>query len=467
MQTKIEAYFDDPGRRQTLVEAISRLIRIDSTKGAAAKGAPFGPGPAAALREALDISAQLGLPGENLEGYVGTVDLNEKDTILHILTHLDVVAAGTGWSITQPFTPLYQDGLLYGRGSSDNKGPLVAALLAMQAVKELGVPLKHNARLILGTDEESGFGDISWYYDRHPHAPHCFAPDATFPLTNIEKGLFKPVLRAQWESQAALPRVVAISGAPQVNVVPPKAEAVIEGLTAVEVSALGRKVEITLGVSFSFTDSAQGLHILSSGNGTHGSTPEKGNNALTALLSLLRQLPLAEGSNRAALHGLSQLFPHGDYTGQALGISQSDELSGELTVALTMLELTEHELTARVDCRTCLCATEERTLLPFTEKAKACGFTLEGVMDPPHHTPADSPFVKTLLQCYEQYTGDLGVCLSTGGGTYVHHIPGGVAFGALMPGYEPYMHGPDERIPVEDLLTACKIFTQAIIDLCS
>jgi succinyl-diaminopimelate desuccinylase len=34
-----------------------------------------------------------------------------------------------------------------------------------------------------------------------------------------------------------------------------------------------------------------------------------------------------------------------------------------------------------------------------------------------------------LLKAYELYTGKKGICLSMGGGTFVHEVEGGVAFG--------------------------------------
>ena len=158
---RIEAYFAD--KEPMLVEAVSRLVAIDSTEGEPAPGAPFGPGPAAALDEALKLAAEWGLAAENHEGYVGTADLNGEEDALHILGHLDVVSPGEGWTVTRPFTPKLVDGLLYGRGTDDDKGPVVASLLAMKAVKDLGVPLKKNCKVIMGTNEESGSGDIAWY----------------------------------------------------------------------------------------------------------------------------------------------------------------------------------------------------------------------------------------------------------------------------------------------------------------
>jgi succinyl-diaminopimelate desuccinylase len=88
-------------------------------------------------------------------------------------------------------------------------------------------------------------------------------------------------------------------------------------------------------------------------------------------------------------------------------------------------------------------------------------------MFPPHHVPADSPFVQTLLRAYERYTGKKGECLYDGGGTYVHNLKNGVAFGGVMPGTENNMHGADEFMVIEELLSSVKIYAQVIIDICS
>ena len=464
MQQRINDYF--AGKEKELIEAVSRLVRIDSTIGEAQPGMPFGPGPAAALEEMLQLSAELGLPGQNLEGYVGTVDLNDQETALHILGHLDVVDGGEGWTVTQPFQPKLVDGLLYGRGTDDDKGPMVAALLAMKAVKDLGIPLQKNVRMILGTDEETGFRDIDWYFDRHPHAPYTISPDADFPIINIEKGHYQPTFSASWDQETALPRVTSLTGGPRLNMVPPKANALVAGLTAADIQA----VIPTLGledISFTLTQQEGGVHILAVGQGAHGSTPEEGRNAQTALVSLLAALPLADCPSTQAIRALHGFFPHGDFTGKALGIAQSDELSGHLSLAFTRIDLNGTGFEGRFDSRTPLCANDENTRLVTEAAMGKLGWTVKGEIDPPHHVPADSPFFQTLAKCYEMYSGRKSECLCIGGGTYVHGIPGGVAFGASMPGFVSNLHGPDERVNVADLLTAAKIFTQVIIELCA
>ena len=96
------------------------------------------------------------------------------------------------------------------------------------------------------------------------------------------------------------------------------------------------------------------------------------------------------------------------------------------------------------------------------------GITLHNKeMTPPHHVDGSSDFVKTLLKVYEDYTGRKGECLAIGGGTYVHHLKNGVAFGASMPETDNRMHGADEFAVIDELVVSAEIFAQVIIDLCS
>ena len=462
---QIEAYFAD--KEAMLTDAVCRLVRIDSVEGEPAPGAPFGPGPAAALDEALKLADEWGLITTNHEGYVGTADLNDREDALHILGHLDVVAPGDGWTVTQPFAPKVVDGMIYGRGTDDDKGPLAASLLAMKAVKDLGIPLKANCRCILGTNEESGSGDIAWYFARHPFAPATFSPDSGFPVVNTEKGGFKPTFSKSWPVQEELPRLRWLHGGFRINVLPGDASAAVEGIAPADMVSCARSITSRTGIQFTYT-LEQGLTVVHArGTGSHAAWPEGGNNAITGLVALLCALPLADGPCKTALADLNALLPHGDCHGKALGIAQEEPVAGPLTVAFTLLEVTDTGLEGRFDSRVPLCATEDNCLNIAKAAFEAKGFTFEGEQDKPHHTPADSPFVQTLLKRYEQYSGLKGECLSTGGGTYVHDIPGGVAFGCTLPGFDTHLHGADERVRVSDLMLSAKLFTHIIIDMCT
>ena len=461
---QIDVWFAD--KEKLLVEAVSRLVSIDSVEGRPAPGAPFGPGPAAALKEALAIAEEWGLTAENHEGYVGTAGLNGGEDALHILGHLDVVAPGEGWTVTQPYAPKLVDDLLYGRGTDDDKGPVAASLLAMKAVKDLGVPLTKNCKVIMGTNEESGSGDIAWYFARHPFAPATFSPDSGFPVINTEKGSLRPTFTKSWPAQADLPRVNWLHGGIRGNILPGDASAGVEGLSMYDIQPVARNVTARTGIKFTFASEDGVTVIKAKGEASHAAWPEGGNNAITGLISLLCALPLADGDCKDALHQLNALLPHGDCKGRALGIAQEEPVAGPLTVAFSLLEITDTGLKGFFDSRVPLCATEENCLQPAKAAFEEKGFTFEAVQGAPHHVPADSPFIKTLLRRYEEYTGLKGECLSTGGGTYVHDIPGGVAFGCTLPGFDTHLHGPDERVRVSDLLLSARLFAHIIVDLC-
>lgn len=464
LQEQIQRYFET--REDQMVDVITKLVAIRSVRGEAQPGLPFGKGPAEALAEALTIAGEMGFATDNVDNYVGTVDLNDRETRLGILCHLDVVAEGSGWS-TPPYTVVKKDGMLFGRGTSDDKGPLVAALFALKAVKDLGIPLKYNTRLILGTDEETDSADIKYYFARHAAPPYTFSPDGFFPVTNTEKGSYKATFTKSWGVSEALPRVTAVKGGEIINVIPGHAEAMVEGLSAAELQPYCDAVALATGVKFELNAENDAVQIVATGTGGHAAKPQKGNNALTALLSLLAALPIAESESFAAIQQLSRLFPHGDYLGLALGIAQTDEISGPLTLSFNIFDQDLGGFKGRFDSRTPLCATHENCMDVVDARFASQGIQVEYKILPPHHTPCDSPFVKTLLAAYEQYTGLNGFCEATGGGTYVHDIEGGVAFGAILPGFEPYFHGADERVRIADLLTAAKIFTQVIVDVCA
>lgn len=463
---KIEEYFNI--HKDEMINDIFKLIKIRSDKGEAKDGMPFGEGPAKVLEEALSMAASMGFVTKNYENYVGAVDFNEKEKALDILAHLDVVPVSDEWTVTKPFEPIIKDGRLYGRGASDDKGPAVTALYAMKAVKDLNIPLNKNVRLILGTDEECGSSDIKYYYNREEEAPMTFSPDADFPLINVEKGSFKPEFRAEFEEDKKLPRIVSVNSGVKVNVIPDRASAVIEGISYNELLGYCERKFVPLGIAYKITEKDNKCVINIKGIGAHAAYPESGNNALTAMLELLCEMPFAESEGFKRLCAVNKLFPHGDYKGKAIGVNISDEVSGELTLSFTIFEYNMTSLKGTFDCRAPLCATNENLRDVVAKNLKDNGIILEPCeVLPGHHVDENSEFVQTLLSCYEKYSGQKGECLAIGGGTYVHNLKNGVAFGCTMPGTDNNMHGDDEFAVVDELILSAKIFTEAIIQLCS
>lgn len=466
-QKKIEAYFEE--HREEMLRDISELVRIPSEKGESKPGMPFGEFPAKALDAAVKLAERHGFSVRDYDHYAVAVNLNDCPRQLDILAHLDVVPAGNGWTVTEPFEPLIQDGKLYGRGTADDKGPAVAALYAMRAVRDLQVPLTKNARLVLGSDEECGSADMKHYYSLEQEAPMTFSPDADFPVVNIEKGRYSTCVRASWAEDARLPRILSVSGGVKSNVVPDTAQAVLEGLTASELSVYVREAEARTGIRFLLREENNQVVLEAHGTCAHASTPGEGNNAVTGLIDLLAGIPFADSESFRRLCAVKKLFPHGDWKGTAAGVAMKDEISGELTMSLNLFHYGAADgLKGYFDGRTPVSATDRNLRDVFCAFARSLGLVPddEGV-SPAHHVPADTPFVQTLLKCYEQYSGQKGKCLAIGGGTYAHHLKNGVGFGCCLPGTDNHMHGADEYAVIDELLLGAKIFTQVIIDLCS
>lgn len=455
------------GREDELVEALAPLIAAESTRSEAKPGMPFGEGPAKALDRALELARRWGFRTENHEGYVGTADLNEHADGLHILAHLDVVGAGDGWD-TDPYCLVRDGDLIYGRGTDDDKGPLVAALLAMRCVRELGIPLTKNVRLIMGTDEESGSEDIEHYYASHPFAPYSLSPDADFPVTNIEKAHYCPRFSASWKrTEAPGVRVLALNGGIRVNVAPANCTCLLENADKAQLEAVLKQVSGETGVSLSAEFQGNTAKITAVGVQAHASTPDEGKNAITATLQALCALPLAEGAAEETVRQLHECFPYGDNRGKAMSIAMEDKVSGCLTLTFSMVHLDTEGFWGIFDSRDPLCATEENTCRVTEARMAAFGWKCEGKLGPAHAVDGNSDFIKTLLSAYETYTGRKGYCEAIGGGTYVHEIPGGVAFGAGEHDFDSHLHGANERARISQLLKTAMIYALVIGNLCA
>lgn len=454
------------GREDEFVAALAPLIAVNSITGEAAPGMPFGPGPAEALEKALALAQSWGFKTWNDEGYVGLVELNEKEDLLHILAHLDIVGAGDHWD-TDPFTLVRDGDLIYGRGTDDDKGPAVAAMLAMRCIRDLGIGLKGNVKLVLGTDEESGSKDLRHFYGHYPFAPYSVTPDTCFPVTNIEKATYAPFFGQKWEARPkAENQLLSLKGGIRVNVAPGNCTAKIAGMTAAAVEAELAKISAETGVAFEAVEENGILTIEATGVQAHASRPHEGKNAITAMLTLLSRLPLADDAAAKAVNNLHQFFPYGDDHGVALGIAAEDEISGKTTVTLSVLDMNETGFSARFDSRDALCATRESTQ-DVTEKAfTALGWTCTGDFGPGHWVDENSPFIQILLETYEEFSGRKGYCEAIGGGTYVHHIPGGVAYGAGEHDFDSRLHGANERARISQLLLTAEIYAAVIARVC-
>src|SRR6185295_6772575 len=117
--------------------------------------------------------------------------------ILALLTHGDVQGVeGQTWS-SPPFEGKIVDGRIVGRGTEDDKGPIVATLYAMAALKDSGWPLRMTVKLLVANGEESSWDEIPYYLARAKMPDLTVGFDAAFPVTFAQKGYGILTFRAQ------------------------------------------------------------------------------------------------------------------------------------------------------------------------------------------------------------------------------------------------------------------------------
>ena len=140
---------------EEMIANLGRLVAIDSQLGTPEEGKPFGAGPAKALEEGLKIAEELGFKTVNLDHYCGYAEMGEGEEIVGIAGHLDIVPVGGDWTY-DPFKLTRDGDHVYGRGTTDDKGPVLEALYAMKILRDSGVKLNKRVRLIMGCNEETG-----------------------------------------------------------------------------------------------------------------------------------------------------------------------------------------------------------------------------------------------------------------------------------------------------------------------
>ena len=434
--------------KDEIFQDLADLVAIPSVKGKAEEGAPFGEKPKKALLKMKEICDDMNFKTTVYGDAVLCADYapDNAEIGLGILCHLDVVPVEKANWDTDPFMLTYKNGFLYGRGVIDDKGPAVAALWALNCVKELNVPLKKGVRLIFGTDEENGSEDLEIYkkYDKFP--PNVFTPDGSFPVINIEKGMVRSGFSGSLDGSG---NIASMSGGNIPNAVPDRACA-----------------EIFDSAESAENDTGECVSVLCRGKAAHASSPQAGVNAVTKLISYINKNSLASGRQAEILRGILKLFPHGETDGSSLGLKCSDS-SGELTCVLSTFSMDRGKVSGTVDVRfpTCieLNTVKEKLKLSFA----SIGLDYKMILgDEPHIVSENSEFVQKLLSVYEKVEGQKGRCIAIGGGTYVHNIDGGVAFGAERGDTDYHMHGDNEFITAEELLKDTVLFANVISEVC-
>ena len=441
--------------REEFTELLRRWVQIPSVKGKAEEGAPFGREVRNMLDRAMEDARAMGFEVRDVDGYACDVTLGEAEEKVAVLGHLDVVPAGDGWNYP-PFGAEMEEGRVYGRGTGDDKGPSLAGLFAMKAIREAGVPLRRSIRLILGCDEESGWEDMAYYQTKYPLPEVGFSPDACFPVINTEKGMLHFAFSAP-AAEAGL-KVLRMQNGERLNVIPGDGWAVLDGDETLmrRVQAWGRKT----GLPVTADMREDGVWVTAKGIGGHSAYPEGRMNAIGILVRLFADLG-ENGPMKTLAAAVGTTFD-----GSGLGCCCEDEISGPLTCNMGLLRLEDGVWRGTLDLRCPV--TADLSELTRQVTAHLPGFRVELTeRKEPHHVPPDSELVCAVLAAYEEETGRKGTPEATGGGTYAKVLKQGVAFGAQFPDQPDLAHQPNEYVEIDRMLLAVKIYANVLLRLCA
>ena len=418
----MEKYLNDT------VKTIQELIRIDSTNQPAEEGMPFGKGAARALQAFLSCAAAMGFETRNYDNYVGEVLFGEGEPFA-ILAHLDVVPAGSGWTHA-PFGGEIENGKLYGRGAMDDKGPAVVCLYALKALKDEGFQPRKTIKLIVGCNEECGWGCIDHYKQCAEMPKVGFTPDADFPVIYAEKG----ILHVKFYFPVENAPFTALYGGKGVNMVCDEAFAQCDETEGAERYSL--RVEDDL--------------LVSRGVSAHGSTPEKGKNALEPLFAYFARTN--EDMRRAHEILFEDIF----------GLKNFADETGRLTMSPDVANYGDGILSVCVDIR----YPSTLPLQAVLDVLNKTGVRYEEI----HHqsalfNPKDSFLIQTLQRVYNEATGERAEPIAIGGGTYARALECGAGFGPQLCGEPVTIHQKDEYISIPHVKFLLNLYRRAVEEL--
>lgn len=458
--------------KKNIIKSICDLIEIPSiSEENSNSNFPFGENCNKALEYTLNLGKELGFKTKNIDGYCGYIEFGEGTELVGIIGHLDVVPANIedGWT-NDPFKSTIRDNKIFGRGTIDDKGPVIASLYAMKAVADT-CSVSKRVRLILGLNEEKSWKCIN-YYKEHEEAPSIgFSPDANFPAIYAEKGILsisisKPFSPKEFEILDLNCNNNAL------NVVPKYCSITLKCKS----SKKWQKAENIEIISLEENT----YKIVSTGVAAHAAHPELGKNAITNLLKYI--IESFNSNSDESIEYLQKLSHLGVFEIESPEfLSRKDiayatefheesciqDESGSLTSNIGNIKFENGNLDIGINLRVPVHTTlddiilQYKKLVQFYENIR---ITVLSKQDP-ICVSKDSKLVKTLVNIYNEETGNNLEAVAIGGGTYARAFPNFISYGANMPGDTDMCHQVDEFIDIDKLMQASYIYANAIYEL--
>jgi succinyl-diaminopimelate desuccinylase len=463
--------FDQVESKQ-LVPLLTEVVRFRTTEGAVEAHA-------AQKKWLTDVGTRLGFTVRD-QGAVTEIELPGPAgaPVLGLVVHGDVQPVDEEAWTFPPFGGLVRDGYVLGRGSADDKGPLVQALLAMKVLKESRRKRTQTIRLLVGTDEESGSTDMTQYLAAHPAPALSLVLDSAFPVVVGEKAWNALTITtgvARPEASSLPYEVASIDAGLATAIVPDHARLVLRWKGgAPQWDALTERLRAkTLrdGTRLATAPQDAALTIAVYGHSAHaGVNLEGGRNALVSLAEVMDgELPPSGARDLLAFARTAGR----DIYGSGLGLTTDDPLWGRYAVNVATIKPTEDgRLRLTINIRRTPPATaalfEAQMKSLVADFAQQRGAPMEAggfFADEPLVFDPHAKIVRRLLAAYQRATGAPARPSISGGGTYAKRLPNAIAFGMWFPD-KPYPgHDVDERAPIEDLRKGTHILLEALADL--
>ncbi len=312
---------------------------------------------------------------------------------LLVACHLDVVPAGDGWEMN-PFEPKITNGRIYGRGASDNKGQMASMLVLIRFLKENESKLRGTFILIGAADEERGsaFGLEYLLSECNTSADYAIIPDVS------------------------------------------------HNMRLIDISEKGNLF----------------LEIISYGRQAHGSTPEKGINAIWNMIELLSELK--EVKFNLTSHPLHT--PPTMNLGGIQGGAAPNIVPGKCRASLDIRYLPGEKKQNIID-------KINETFEAVKKKNNTANFELTTIQDlPPTEVPANNPLVKLITRHTEAVLGVKPEAKGLSGTTVVKQLlQKGITAVGFGPGDEGQAHVANESISIQELKDFAVIMGLITFDL--
>ena len=451
--------------KEDIVKSTQEIIKIKSTESEAKPGMPYGEGVSNALECALNTAKRLGLHTVNLDGYVGYAEYGQGEDYVLALGHLDIVPAGDGW-IYPPYGAEIHDGKMYGRGTTDDKGPIMATLFGLKAIKDANLPVSKRIRVLFGTNEETGSKELDHYLEKEKPPVAGFTPDADYPIINGEKGITIFDITKDFNSKSDGEKYIKyIRGGQVANMVPDYCEAGIISSNARSIVKSLEEFTKDNDIKLSAVVNKNLIIIKSVGESAHGSLPELGTNAIMQLLAFLGTIDIGSNETSELIEFLNKNIGMETH-GESFGVCLEDKNSGKLSFNVGTINMDRNSASITLNLRYPVTNKLEDMMDPFNKKINGTGLKIEKfVHQKPLYFSPDNPIIKTLQKVYTEQTGEEAKLLSIGGGTYAKEMPNIVAFGPMFPGEPDTIHKQNEYITIDNLIENAKIYAHALYEL--